>query len=148
MYCSMSSKLSNFLLRNQLLWHIYVIYIWHDLIFFPLTAFNILSLFYIVKCLNYDMQSDMLFWSCIFGILYASCACLGVYFHSLGEFSPMISWVRTKLLPLHQSWVRKPNMGNRFLKVSSMPGIGSDPTIRSPTNGPNYTYIIRARQAP
>lgn len=72
MYCSMSSKLSNFLLRNQ---PFYIYMTWFT--FLSSYNFQFFSLFYILKCLNYNMQSDMLFWSCIFGILYASCTCLG-----------------------------------------------------------------------
>ena len=63
---------------------------------FPLTAFDILSLFSAFVVLIIMCQEEFLFWSSLFGVVYASCMVMAISFLRYGKFSYIffddISW--------------------------------------------------------
>jgi hypothetical protein len=73
-------------LRNLLwFWWVYLCM----LLFFSITAFNILSLLSVLVVLII-CHGVVLFWSCLFGVLEASCTWMGIAFSRFGKFSVII----------------------------------------------------------
>jgi hypothetical protein len=68
---------------------------------FSLTAFNILSLFCAFGVLTFMCQEELLFWSNLFGVLWASCMFMGISFFRVGKFSSIIL---LKIFTGHLSW--------------------------------------------
>jgi hypothetical protein len=58
--------------------------------FFSLTPFNILSLVSELAVLMMIYHVVLLFWSGLFGVLEASCMCMGLSFSRFGKFSVII----------------------------------------------------------
>jgi hypothetical protein len=54
---------------------------------FSLASFNVLSLFYIFCVLIIICLGEVLFWSCLFGVLKASCTLVSISFSKFGKFS-------------------------------------------------------------
>lgn len=60
--------------------------------FFSLITFSTLYLLCMLSVSTMICHRELLFWSCLFGLLCVSCVCMGMSFHSLGTFSMLKSW--------------------------------------------------------
>jgi hypothetical protein len=58
---------------------------WYVICFFSLTAFNIFSLVSVFVVLMMICHGIDLFWSGLFGVLEASCTCMGIDFSRFGK---------------------------------------------------------------